>query len=220
MAVPSVTVSLTDETFVKKQGENAVDFLCGIIVDSTDLIHAVGTTGEVTNNFVEVAGLDDWWARLSLTDPNGSGVSFDGLSGGSGRWPSGPTGTWKNDWWKVETYLEYGGKAVVGVSSGSPFTSKNSHNLNAVFGVTTGLSADISDVLTNRSNDCVALYHIEDKTTSSVPSGANGNKIYVYGIALTIEEKDLVISEAKEILDVEDVIASIILVEDLRIQRE
>ena len=45
-------------------------------------------------------------------------------------------------------------------------------------------------------------------------------KIYVYGIALTSEEKDLVISEAKEILDVEDVIASIILLEDLRIQRE
>ena len=45
-------------------------------------------------------------------------------------------------------------------------------------------------------------------------------KIYVYGIALTSEEKDLVISEAQEILDVEDVIASIILVEDLRIQRE
>ena len=45
-------------------------------------------------------------------------------------------------------------------------------------------------------------------------------KIYIYGIALTLEEKDLVISEAKEILDVEDVIASIILVEDLRIQRD
>jgi osmotically-inducible protein OsmY len=45
-------------------------------------------------------------------------------------------------------------------------------------------------------------------------------KVYVYGIALTSEEKDLVISEAEEILDVEDVIASIILVEDLRIQRE
>ena len=45
-------------------------------------------------------------------------------------------------------------------------------------------------------------------------------KIYVYGIAFTSEEKDLVISEAKEILDVEDVIASILLVEDLRIQRE
>jgi len=46
------------------------------------------------------------------------------------------------------------------------------------------------------------------------------NKIYIYGIALTSEEKDLVISEATEILDVKDVIASIILVEDLRIQRE
>ena len=45
-------------------------------------------------------------------------------------------------------------------------------------------------------------------------------KIYVYGIALTLEEKDLVISEAKEILDVEDVIASIALLEDLRIQKE
>jgi len=45
-------------------------------------------------------------------------------------------------------------------------------------------------------------------------------KIYVYGIAITSDEKDLVISEAKEILDVEDVIASILLLEDLRIQRE
>ena len=44
--------------------------------------------------------------------------------------------------------------------------------------------------------------------------------IYVYGISLTTEEKDLVISEAKEILDVENVIASIILVEDLRIQKD
>ena len=45
-------------------------------------------------------------------------------------------------------------------------------------------------------------------------------KIYIYGIALTADEKDLVISEAKEILDVKDVIASIILVDDLRIQKD
>ena len=45
-------------------------------------------------------------------------------------------------------------------------------------------------------------------------------KVYIYGIALTLEEKDLVVSEAKEILDVENVIASIILVEDLRIQKD
>ncbi|MDC0397821.1 BON domain-containing protein [Candidatus Pelagibacter sp.] len=45
-------------------------------------------------------------------------------------------------------------------------------------------------------------------------------KIYIYGIALTSDEKDLVISEANEILDVKDVIASILLVEDLRIQKD
>jgi osmotically-inducible protein OsmY len=44
-------------------------------------------------------------------------------------------------------------------------------------------------------------------------------KVYVYGIAITPDEKDLVLKEANEILDVEDVIASIILVDNLRIQK-
>ena len=43
-------------------------------------------------------------------------------------------------------------------------------------------------------------------------------KIYIYGISQTKDEKDLVITEAKEILDVEDVIASILLVDNLRIK--
>ena len=44
-------------------------------------------------------------------------------------------------------------------------------------------------------------------------------KIYIYGIAQTKDELKEVIKEAKEILDVENVIASILLVEDLRIQK-
>jgi len=44
-------------------------------------------------------------------------------------------------------------------------------------------------------------------------------KIYIYGIAITSEEKTEVINEAGEILDVKDVIASILIVEDLRIQK-
>jgi len=44
-------------------------------------------------------------------------------------------------------------------------------------------------------------------------------KIYIYGISLTSDERKEVINEAKEILDVKDVIASIVLVEDLRIQK-
>ncbi len=45
------------------------------------------------------------------------------------------------------------------------------------------------------------------------------NKIYIYGISLTSNEKKEVIKEAKQILDVEDVIASLILVDELRIQK-
>ena len=44
-------------------------------------------------------------------------------------------------------------------------------------------------------------------------------KIYIYGIAMTSDERDLVLKEANEILDVEKVIASIMLLENLRIQK-
>jgi len=45
-------------------------------------------------------------------------------------------------------------------------------------------------------------------------------KIYIYGISMTNDEKNNVIEEAKEILDVDNVIASILLVENLRIQKD
>ena len=45
-------------------------------------------------------------------------------------------------------------------------------------------------------------------------------KIFIYGISFTSEEREKVINEAKEILDVKDVVASIFLVEDLRIQKD
>ena len=44
-------------------------------------------------------------------------------------------------------------------------------------------------------------------------------KIYIYGISLNEDEKKLVLKEAEEIQDVKKIIASILLVEDLRIQK-
>ena len=44
-------------------------------------------------------------------------------------------------------------------------------------------------------------------------------RVYIYGIAMTSTERDLVISKARDIVDVENVIASIMLVENLRIQK-
>ena len=43
--------------------------------------------------------------------------------------------------------------------------------------------------------------------------------IYIYGIAVTKEEREEVLNEAKQILDVDEVISSILLVEDLRVQK-
>jgi len=45
-------------------------------------------------------------------------------------------------------------------------------------------------------------------------------KIFIYGISLTSDERKEVINEAKQILDVVDVVTSIFLVEDLRIQKD
>ncbi len=45
-------------------------------------------------------------------------------------------------------------------------------------------------------------------------------KIYVYGIAQNKTERDEVIKEAKQILDVEDVVTSIFLVDDLRVVKK
>ena len=44
-------------------------------------------------------------------------------------------------------------------------------------------------------------------------------KIYIYGIAITSDEREKVIDEAKQIIDVKDVIASILLLDNLRIQK-
>ena len=45
-------------------------------------------------------------------------------------------------------------------------------------------------------------------------------KIYIYGISEDEEERAEVINEAKQILDVEDVISSILLIEDLRVVKK
>ena len=45
-------------------------------------------------------------------------------------------------------------------------------------------------------------------------------KIYIYGIANSEDERKEVINEAKQIIDVEDVIASILLINDLRIKKD
>ena len=81
------------------------------------------------------------------------------------------------------------------------------------------------------SHTCLALLekgyevYVIDSFINSSPKSLDRvidtykRKIYLYGISMSEEEKDLVLDEAKQILDVDDVVASILLVEDLRIQK-
>ena len=64
-----------------------------------------------------------------------------------------------------------------------------------------------------------ALFFNKKIKSSNYSIDTYKKKIYIYGIAELKEEQELVIEEAKKILDVEDVISSILLVEDLRIQK-
>ena len=65
-----------------------------------------------------------------------------------------------------------------------------------------------------------AMIFSKDIKASNYNVDTYKKKIFIYGIALNSDEREKVISEAKEIIDVEDVIASIFLVEDLRIQKD
>ena len=64
-----------------------------------------------------------------------------------------------------------------------------------------------------------ALILDKDIKASNYQIDTYKKKIYIYGIAITSEDKDKVIKEASEILDVEDVVASILLLDNLRIQK-
>ena len=74
------------------------------------------------------------------------------------------------------------------------------------------------DILITSQLRTVLIFNKEIKATN-YQIDTYKKKIYIYGIAFSKNEKDLVIQETKEILDVKDVVASILLVENLRIQK-
>ena len=76
-----------------------------------------------------------------------------------------------------------------------------------------------TDVLISSQLRTALIFNKEIKATN-YQIDTYKNKIYIYGIAFTIKEKDTVVKEAKAISGVKDVIASILLVDELRIQKD
>ena len=77
-------------------------------------------------------------------------------------------------------------------------------------------------VMNNEFSDCNMVMTPINKNIKSGNYQIDTYKknIYIYGIARNTDELEIVVDEANSILDVNKVIASILLVEDLRIQKD
>ena len=147
MALPSVTIKLSEETFRPSSGEASSPFVAGAVLSDTTLIKALGTTAEVTQQYIHFKSLQDLNSRLTLNSGNSAGFDFPGFSGGQGasyaisssevRFPNGPTGSGadadlRQTFHNVESAAQYGSQVIAGVCGSDPFTS-SSIALNCIF---------------------------------------------------------------------------------------
>ena len=140
MARPNVSVYIDDQSFVIPN--SLFGTTRGGMVSNQGLVGYLGTTAERKSGVMEVSNVGDWVNRLTVSDPmggmdNSDGVNHVGNSGvhataGSlyaGRWPLGPTGSWRGEWWCVHNFLQYGGTAVVGGTGSEQHTSSGKETL-------------------------------------------------------------------------------------------
>jgi len=168
MARANVTVVIDDQSYVIPGSESGSLTRAGF-PSQYRLINVVGNTADRKRGYMQIGSLGEWLQRLTNSEPIASGETPDGnyhttnVAGGTGsRWPYGPTGDWKNEWWACHNYLQYGGVLVVG-GTGEDYNTTSGYNtlkdkqipLDVVFGVT----ADQSSVSTIASvrGDCIAV---------------------------------------------------------------
>jgi len=174
MARPNVTVVIDDQSFVVP-GSEAGSLTRGGLPSAHGLILALGNTAERKSGVMTISNPGDWIKRLTNTEPvastdwtdNPNHISSNDGSGTTGpRWPYGPTGEWRGEWWAVHNYLQYGGVAVIGATGTesntqvSPYTTLKDKQipLDLVFAATggDGYVSSVSGIASGRG-DCVAV---------------------------------------------------------------
>ena len=189
MARPNITVLVEDQSFVVPFSESGSLTRAGM-VSLYGLPLNLGTTAENKTGIMEISSVGEWVARLNSTETiNGFGAGDIGdgaitsempffhtaggeatggtmFAGGTfARWPNGPTGAWKNEWWAAHNYLQYGGVLVVGgtgsientslTTSSTPFHDKQVP-LDLVFAATGDQVGHTSNIASFRQ-DCIAI---------------------------------------------------------------
>jgi len=193
MARPNVTVIINDESFFVPGTESGGTIRAGM-PSYYDLIGAVGTTAERNNGRMDIPNITDWVSRLKSVAPVGTsdgglGAHFGGSAGGTfARWPQGPTGSWRNEWWAAHNYLQYGGLLTVAgtgpesqFATGTDMLKDKQIPLEVVFGATSGNETAISNVATNRE-DCIAVIEATgDVGSPSYTASNNEYNVVIWG---------------------------------------
>lgn len=195
MALPSVTVKISEDTFRPSSGEASGTFIAGAVVADDVIIKALGTTSEVSQGYIHFTSLEDLNSRLSLNSGNSAGYNFPGFSGGAGasyastrdevRFPSGPSGaTLRHQFHTIETAAQYGSQVIVGLQTADPFTTSNLP-LDCVFSGdvdnTVG-SVVLTQIRTNRGNDLLAVHDTQNVNLSVFPGSSNTKyDVWVFG---------------------------------------
>ena len=191
MARPNITVLVEDQSFVVPFTESG-SLTRGGMPSRNGLILAVGNTGDVKNGVMQINSVNEWIARLNSTEtlPGAGATASDNFTGRPfyhsttggtsytagnmfaggtyARWPLGPTGDWKDEWWAAHNYLQYGGVLIVGgtgtiENSGIQTASANSLTdtsvpLDIVFAASTGDNhVNYASTIASTRMDCIAV---------------------------------------------------------------
>jgi len=193
MALPSVTVTISEDTFRPSSGEASGTFIAGAVILNNDIVKALGTTSEVVQGYIHFTGLEDLNSRLSLNSGNSAEYVFPGFSGGDGatyastkdevRFPSGPIGaTLRHQFHTIETASQYGAQVIVGTESTSPFTT-STIPLDCIFAadINNGIgTVALSNIRTARGNDVLSV-HSTTNGNANVNAANTKYDVWVHG---------------------------------------
>jgi hypothetical protein len=171
MARANVKVIIDDQSYVIPNSESG-SAVRGGMPSTGGLIGAVGYTAERKSGVMTIENISDWMHRLTAKDPIETAADaanhVGNLAGGTGsRWPAGPTGSWKNEWWAAHNYLQYGGVLIVGGTGSEQHTVSGYSTLkdaaiplDLVFGASGdaagAMQASVGTIASYRG-DCVAV---------------------------------------------------------------
>jgi len=163
---PNVTVSVVDNSFIVATGEDSGSHVSAIYntgLSGDNLVDIFGVTLEKDNGYMTIESAGAWVSRLNGT------TLYGGVSG------SGPTGSWKTDWYSAYNYLLYGGLLRITNS----LTNLYDENLvlDSVFtsNISTTQVSWVEAMCTQRT-DLVGIVGVtyDGYTGGSVPSGLAG----------------------------------------------